>query len=266
MLDKLIAKREAGGPTYQVVAMALRGDLVHPVAQARFAARALASFEEELARGRAELEQLPRIDSSDWGGAYDAVEGAVKLENLYSGSNSLLVSLTNPVMGMLRVCAKLVPADESRMTSAQLAALKQAVEDFEAAGEAIPAGDLVREYMRDLATRMSRALDEYEIIGSRALRLGVYELDGAIINQFGRDPSTTPTASEPVRRAYSLAKRLSSTVKEVLTWTALAGGALHAAQSMGHIAAQSVVWYNTGVFPDDSSGAPTAEHTQPTRE
>jgi hypothetical protein len=122
------------------------------------------------------------------------------------------------------------------LSTEQQEQLADAIRGFGEALEQLDAHDPLVAFLLSQRDRMATALVEYRIVGASSLVERVYELEGAVINHI--------RIADPEQRkgpGVVAASSLIRTVKQVLTGTILAAGALKAAETIGDVAARTVV-------------------------
>jgi hypothetical protein len=213
----------------------------------RTTVRLLALVEEQLPAIHDELGSIPNLDESDWGFAFDAVRKAFRYEYAWTNFSKFVNNLDERAVGMLKACAKLSPSSEPLISDDELQSIRDALQDLSETVFALPKGQILRLVLGEQIRQIALALLEYPFAGADALRVGLYQLDGSLLNQFGK--GMPDDAAEETKAVVTSAQRLRTTLHRILAAVALAGAAMRASQEIGQIAAENVVYYSTGVLP-----------------
>jgi hypothetical protein len=200
--------------------------------------RAMALFNDEIDRAYASITGT-EFRPEDYDGAFVNLRDATTLARLYTSDwNTIRNMLPAPVLGVLRMCSRYVAPSEYVMSEQEIQELREAMAALAKAVDELPPHDPLARFLGEQYDRMARAIREYEIAGADALRHRMYELEGALRNQFAQ-----ATPEERHRPAVVAASKVLTTAKKILAGISLVGGALKASQEIVHVLADAPTYY-----------------------
>jgi hypothetical protein len=225
---------------------------------ARTALRAMALMNEEFERARLSLAATP-FPTSDYEAAFNRAQKTIDFQQLNTAWSSLRGELSSETLGVLRLCSRVVAAEEQLLDEGELEDVDAAIADLVSVLANLPATDALARVLAEQLEIMRQARVDYQIGGASVLRRAVYGLDGAVVNQMSQERSTDKGDSHERAAVVRSAYRLSRAVKVALATAgvvAALGGAVEGALHIAEASATAQMFYLTSGPSLDAHSAP----------
>jgi hypothetical protein len=175
--------------------------------RASIAAELLIAMRRELSVASAGLAKA-NISQHVYEGALVKIEHAISPLLLPASWNQVKQYVTPDVLTALAFCTEILPDEEAQITDEQLEQIRGAVEALRATLAEPTLPDRLRELVAHHAELIERALNEYPLVGAKALREAARTALGEIIE--ARDDLTAAKGTEAVSKLEKTWRQVNS--------------------------------------------------------